>query len=89
MTVVAFAALIFTTLLLLGSTLWRLRKPIDAALLIPLAWLALIPIQVMVFGVLRGYSGAPRDNMYFSIALGNLAFFGLQRFLDSGYFARL
>lgn len=89
MTVVAFASLISTTLLLVGSTLWRLRRPLDAALLIPLAWLALIPIQVTVFGVLRGYSGAPRDNMYISIALGNLMFFGLQRFLDSRGFVRL
>ena len=89
MTFIAFAALILTTLLLLGSTLWRLRRPIDAALLIPLAWLALIPIQVMLFGILRGYSGAPRNDMYLSIALGNLMFFGLQRFLDSAYFKRL
>src|SRR5919109_3663387 len=89
MTVVAFGRLISTTVLLLGSTLWRLRRPLDAALLIPLAWLALIPIQVTVFGVLRGYSGAPRDNMYISIAIGNLMFFGLQRFLDSRHFSRL
>lgn len=89
MTIIAFGALILTTLTLLGSTLWRLRRPIDAALLVPLAWLALIPIQVMVFGVLRGYAGAPRNNMYISISIGNLMFFGLQLFLDSGYFRRL
>jgi len=89
MTLIVFAALIGTTVVLLGSTLWRLRRPIDAALLIPLAWLALIPIQVTLFGILRGYSGAPRDNMYISIALGNLTFFALQRFLDSSYFRHL
>ena len=89
MTIVAYAALGLTTLALAASTAWRLRRPIDAALLIPLAWLALIPVQVLVFGILRGYSGAPRDDMFLSISLGNLMFLGLQRFLDSGYFARL
>lgn len=89
MTFIAYAALIVTTLALVASTAWRLRRPIDAALLIPLAWLALIPIQVLVFGILRGYSGAPRDNMFFSLALGNLMFLALQRFLDSRYFTRL
>ena len=89
MTVLAYVLLIGTTLVLIGTTAWRLRRPIDAALLIPIAWLALIPIQVVVFGSLRGYSGAPRNNLYLSIALGNVMLLGLQLFLDSKYFARL
>jgi hypothetical protein len=89
MSVLSQVLLIGTTVLLLASTVWRLRRPVDAALLIPLAWLALIPIQVIVFGSLRGYSGAPRDTLYISIAIGNAMFFGLQVFLDSKYFQRL
>jgi hypothetical protein len=75
-------------LLLVVSTAWRLRRPVDAAVLIPVAWLALIPIQVALFGVLRGYSGPPRDNLYVSVAIANLMFFGLQVFLSSRYFDR-
>ncbi|HKV89430.1 MAG TPA: hypothetical protein VJT78_15680 [Candidatus Dormibacteraeota bacterium] len=89
MNLLADAALFATTALLLASTLWRLRRPVDAALLLPIAWLALIPIQVAVFGSLRGYAGAARNNLYFSIAIGNLMFLGLQWFLGSSYFQRL
>jgi hypothetical protein len=89
MSILSQVLLIGTTLVLLGTTVWRLRRPVDAALLIPLAWLALIPIQVIFFGSLRGYSGPPRDNLYISIAIGNATFLGLQAFLDSKYFRRL
>ena len=89
MDILAHVLLVGTTLVLIGTTAWRLRRPIDAALLIPIAWLALIPIQVVVFGSLRGYSGAPRNNLYISIALGNIMLLGLQLFLDSRYFERL
>lgn len=89
LSILAFVALVGTTVVLIITTAWRLRRPIDAALLIPIAWLALIPIQVVVFGSLRGYAGAPRDNLYFSIALANIMLLGLQVFLDSKYFARL
>lgn len=85
----AYVVLIGTTAALIAATAWRLRRPIDAALLIPVAWLALIPIQVVVFGTLRGYSGAPRDHLFFSIAIGNVMLLALQWFLDSKYFARL
>ncbi len=89
MSILAYVALLGTTALLLASTAWRLRRPVDAALLIPIAWLGLIPIQVALFGSIRGYSGAARDNLYISIAIGNLMFFGLQLFLSSKYFQRL
>lgn len=89
MDVLAYVLLIGTTLVLIATTAWRLRRPIDAALLIPIAWLALIPIQVTVFGTLRGYSGAPRNHLYISIAIGNVMLLALQWFLDSKYFARL
>jgi hypothetical protein len=89
MTLIATALLIVTTAALLVSTWWRLRRPIDAALIFPLAWLALIPFQILIFGFLRGYSGAPRDNLYVSVSIGNLTFLGLQQFLGSRPFARL
>jgi hypothetical protein len=89
MSILAYVALVATTLALIVSTAWRLRRPVDAALLIPIAWLGLIPIQVMIFGTIRGYSGAPRNNLYLSIAIGNVMFLGLQLFLNSKYFARL
>lgn len=58
MDVLASVLLIGTTAVLIATTVWRLRRPIDAALLIPIAWLALIPIQAVVFGSARGFSGA-------------------------------
>ena len=89
MSILSYALLLGTTVVLIATTAWRLRRPVDAALLIPIAWLALMPIQVAIFGPLRGYSGAPRDSLYISIALGNLTFVGLQFFLGSDYFKRL
>lgn len=89
MSILSQVLLIVTTVVLIASTAWRLRRPVDAALLIPIAWLALIPIQVIIFGTLRGYSGAPRNNLYISIAIGNVMFMGLQLFLDSKYFRRM
>jgi hypothetical protein len=89
MSIFATGTIVVTTVVLLASTVWRLRRPVDAALLIPLAWLALIPFTVILVGSARGYTGSPRDNLYISIALANLMFFGLQLFLDSKYFRRL
>jgi len=86
-TILAYVAIIATTLALLVSTLRRLRRPVDAALLIPLAWLGLIPVQVLLFSALRGYTGAPRDNLYFATSMGNVMLLGLQLFLSSRYFA--
>ena len=88
MSALAFGVLAVTTIVLAGTTVWRLRRPIDAALLIPGFWLVLIPLQVLVFGA-RFQAGTPRDNFFISIALANAMLIGLQVFLDSRYFTRL
>jgi hypothetical protein len=86
---IAIALLAVTTLVLVGTTVWRLGRPIDAAVLIPIPWLALIAVQALLFGSARGYSGAPRDQFYIATAIGNVAMIGLQFYLDSKYHARL
>jgi hypothetical protein len=88
-----------TLLLLCGSTiwtLWRTRGVISAALLVPLAWIVLIPVPVILrpYGAPSGlfpdgFTGAPRDHMYTSIALANLAFTGFQWLVLSRWFEKL
>jgi hypothetical protein len=85
-----------TTVALAVSTLMRIRRPIDIALLAPLSWLGLIAIPAML-PIFRGLSsafhtefvGPPRDNLFLSIALANVMFFALHRVLDHESFGNL
>ena len=87
--IAADLALWLTTAALAVNTVRRLRGPLDAALLVPLAWLVLIPVPSMVRGAALGFTGAPAVNFYFATALANLTLLGLQFFLRSRAFARL
>lgn len=78
-----------TTGLLLASTIWRLRGPIDVALLVPMAWLVLLPLPVLVRGSALGFQGPARANLLVATSMANVAFFGLQRLVDLGAFRRL
>ena len=82
-------ALWTTTLLLTATTLWRLRKPIDAALLVPGAWLVAIPYQALLLAGKLQFTGTPKDNMYFGISIANLGFVGFQALAELGVIARL
>jgi hypothetical protein len=87
--ILADLALWLTTTALAVNTVRRLRKPIDAGLLVALSWLILIPLPTIFEGGGLGFRGTPRDNFYFATALANLTLVGLQFFLDSRPFARL
>jgi hypothetical protein len=94
-------ALFWSTLLLLAAstvwTIWRMRGAISAAVLVPLAWLLLIPIPVLIRPWVvtpkslfpEGFVGAPRSHLYISIAVANLAFVGFQWFVLSKWFKSL
>ena len=93
-------ALFWVTLGLLTAgtlwTLWRTRGRVTAALVVPLAWLILIPIPVIVrpYGTPtglfpQGFIGSPKDAMYISIAIANVSFLVFQLFITSSLFKRL
>jgi len=46
-------------------------------------------MHLIAYVTVAAYAGAARDNLYISIAIGNLMFFGLQQFLNSRHFQRL
>ena len=91
-------ALFWSSLLLLVAstvwTIWRARGAINAAVLVPLAWLILIPIPVLIRPWVvtpkslfpEGFVGAPKDHLYLSIAIANVAFAGFQWLILSGWF---
>jgi hypothetical protein len=91
-------ALLWSTILLLAAstvwTIWRARGAINVAVLMPLAWLLLIPIPVLIRPLVvtpkslfpDGFIGAPKDHLYTSIAIANIAFIGLQVLIMSGWF---
>ena len=92
--------LFWSTLLLLSAstlwTVWRSRGLISSAVLMPLAWILLIPLPIIFrpyslpTGLfLEGFIGGPKDSMYVSIAIANVAFAGFQWFMLSPQFARL
>ncbi len=78
-----------TTLLLLANTLRRLRRPIDAGLLVPIAWIVLMPAPIILRGGALGFHGAPRDHLDLAVSMANVAFLGLQFLLDHQAFHRL
>lgn len=88
-----------TLLLLIGSTLWtiwRLHGAISAAILVPLAWIVLIPISIILrpysapSGLFpSGFTGPPRDHMYVAVAMANVAFICFQLLVASTWFGRL
>ncbi|MDQ6879471.1 MAG: hypothetical protein M3082_17605 [Candidatus Dormibacteraeota bacterium] len=94
-------ALFWSTLLLLGAstlwTIWRMRGAISAAVLVPLAWILLIPIPVVIRPWVvtpkslfpEGFVGAPRTHLFISIAVANLAFVGFQWLILSPWFKAL
>ncbi|HEV2035638.1 MAG TPA: hypothetical protein VGU71_15845 [Candidatus Dormibacteraeota bacterium] len=89
MTIAASILLYASTILLAATTLWRLKRPIDIGLLVPLFWVALVPVQVIAGGAFRGYTGAVRDNLDLSVSLVNVTMVALQWFLSSSHFTRL
>ena len=94
-------ALFWSTLLLLVAstvwTIWRARGAISAAVLMPLAWLVLIPIPTVIRPYVitsrslfpDGFTGAPRQHLLISIAVANLAFVGFQWLILSRWFKSL
>ncbi len=81
--------LFWGSLLLLSAstiwTIWRTRGLISSAVLVPLAWIVLIPIPIILrpysapTGLFPGgFGGGPKDTMYVSVALANIAFAGFQ-----------
>ena len=88
-----------TLLLLSGNTLWtvwRTRGLINSAVLMPLAWIVLIPLPIIFrpytlpTGLFpEGFVGGPKDSMYLSIALANVAFTGFQWLMLSRRFKHL
>ena len=94
-------ALFWSTLLLLVAstvwTIWRARGAISAAVLVPLAWLILIPIPTVIRPYVitpkslfpDGFTGAPREHLLISISIANLAFLGFQWLILSRWFKAL
>jgi hypothetical protein len=89
-----------TLLLLIASTLWtiwRARGAVNAAVLVPLAWILLIPIPVLIRPWVvtpkslfpQGFVGLPRQHLYISIAIANVALVGFQWFILSSFFKSL
>jgi hypothetical protein len=77
-------------------TIWRTHGLINSAVLVPLAWIILIPLSIILrpysapTGLFPGgFAGSPKDTMYLSIALANIAFVAFQWFLLSPLFKRL
>lgn len=81
--------LIATTVLLFGTTLWMSRRPLGAALLVPILWLVTIPVESLALAHKLGIEGTPRDNMYVAISIANVAFAGFQLFTALGGVTRL
>ena len=91
-------ALLWSTLLLLIAstvwTIWRARGAITAAVLMPLAWMLLIPIPTLIRPLVitpkslfpEGFVGAPKDHLYTSIAIANVVFVLFQVLILSGWF---
>ena len=91
-------ALFWSSLLLLVAstvwTIWRARGAITAAVLVPLAWLILIPIPVLIRPWVitpqslfpEGFTGPAREHLYISMAIANLAFVGFQWLILSSWF---
>jgi len=94
-------ALFWSTLLLLAAstvwTIWRARGVISAAVLVPLAWLVLIPIATVIRPWVitpeslfpDGFTGSAREHLLISISIANLAFVGFQSLILSGLFKSL
>jgi hypothetical protein len=94
-------ALFWSTLLLLAAstawTIWRARGAINAAVLIPLAWILLIPIPTVIRPWViapeslfpDGFAGAPKERLYISIAIANVAFVAFQWLILSGWFKKI
>jgi hypothetical protein len=94
-------ALFWSTLLLLAAstvwTIWRARGVISAAVLVPLAWMILIPIPTVIRPLVitpqslfpAGFAGAAREQMLISIAIANVAFLGFQWLILSRWFKNL
>ena len=87
-------------LLLIGSTvwtIWRARGAISAAVLVPLAWLVLIPIATVIRPWVitpeslfpDGFAGAAQEHLLISISIANLAFVGFQWLILSTLFKSL
>jgi hypothetical protein len=93
--------LLWSTLLLLIAstawTIWRARGAINAAVLVPLAWVLLIPIPTIIRPIVvtpkslfpEGFVGEPKDHLYTSIAIANVAFIAFQWLILSGWFKGL
>ena len=89
-----------TTLLLAASTvwaIWRAHGMISAAVLVPLAWLVLIPIPTLIRPLVitpkslfpNGFTGAAREHLLISIAIANVALIGFQLLIFSSWFKAL
>ena len=89
-----------TLLLLIASTVWttvRAHGAITAAVLVPLAWLLLIPIPTLIRPWVitpeslfpNGFTGAANDHLLISISIANVAFLGFQWLILSGWFKSL
>lgn len=93
--------LFWSSLILLSAgtiwSVWRTRGMVTAAVVVPLAWIVLIPIPVILrpldttTGGLfpQGFVGPARDAMYNSIALANVMFFLFQLAVTGSWFKRL
>src|SRR6266576_2840455 len=93
--------LLWSTLLLLiastAITVVRANGAINAAVLSPLAWLLLIPIPTLIRPIVvtprslfpEGFVGEPKDHLYTSIAIANVAFIAFQWLILSGWFKRI
>lgn len=91
-------ALLWSTLVLLVAstvwTIWRSHGAINAAVLVPLAWILLIPVPVLIRPWVvtvkslfpAGFLGAPKDHLYISIAIANIMFVGFQFLILSSWF---
>src|SRR6202035_798063 len=83
-----------------ASTVWTVRRAhgrISAAVLVPLAWVVLIPIATVIRPWVitpkslfpDGFTRAAKDHLLISIAIANLAFAGFQWLILSGWFKSL
>ena len=85
--------------LLMVTTVWtigRTRGLLNAAVLVPLAWILLIPIPVILrpyttpTGLFpEGFIGAPKDNLFIAMTMANLSFSLFQWFVLSPWFKAL
>lgn len=94
-------ALFWSTLLLLAAStvwsIWRAHGLISAAVLVPLAWMILIPIPTVIRPLVitpeslfpDGFKGAAQEHLLISIAIANVAFLGFQWLVLGGWFKSL